>query len=295
MKIFDERLDVAQIRESSFKEDSVREEIIAPILKHLGYSAFTENKIVRSQSLAHPYIQFGTRREHISIIPDYLLQVDGKNFFFLDAKAPSENIRTGKNPEQAFSYAIHRDVRVEKYALCNGLEFVVFDIKTLKPILCLRVDEIEEKWDELYRVLSPLAFTKPYIFNYKPDFGLWCIKAGFPPDSIQHFIDCGVGQIGKVDENTYTFTLGIPTEEMCLASFDFDKKLFEAFLQQVPSDKRDHVKFSLTHQPFCYTPRNESELLRIDFSATLGSQAVDNGDEVFVPLRVQSFGFTKKT
>jgi len=90
VKIFDENFDAAQIKASSFKEDSVREEIIAPILKHLGYSAFTENKIIRSQCLAHPYIQFGTKLEHISIIPDYVLQVGEKNTFVLDAKAPSE-------------------------------------------------------------------------------------------------------------------------------------------------------------------------------------------------------------
>lgn len=139
MNIFDRKLNIAQIKDSSFKEDSVREEIIAPILKCLGYSAFTENRIIRSQSLTHPYVQFGTRREHVSIIPDYLLQVDGQNAFVLDAKAPSENIATGRNPEQAFSYAIHREVRAEKYALCNGLEFVVFDTKTIKPILHLRI------------------------------------------------------------------------------------------------------------------------------------------------------------
>jgi len=201
-----------------------------------------------------------------------------------------KKIITGKNPEQAFSYAIHREIRVDKYASCNGLEFIVFDTKAIKLILHLSIDEIEDKWDELYRILSPLAFTKPYIFDYRPDFGLWCLKAGLPLDTVQHFIDCGINAIGKVDENAYTFSIGIPIEKMCLASFDFEKNSFNAFIQQVPLEKRELIKYSLTHQPFKYTPKSENESFRISFSATMGTDIVDNGDEAFIPLIVKSFG-----
>ena len=53
----------------------------------------------------------------------------------LDAKAPNENIDTGKNVEQAYSYAMHRDVRVQFYGLCNGRKFVVYDVTKGPPIL----------------------------------------------------------------------------------------------------------------------------------------------------------------
>jgi len=290
MKVFDDKLNIDIIKGTSFKEDSVREEIIAPILKHLGYSAFSANKIIRSKHLEHPYVQFGTKREHISIIPDYLLQVDEKNVFVLDAKSPSENILDGKNPEQAFSYAIHREICAEKYALCNGLEFIVFDIKAIKPILHLKIEEIEEKWNELYKVLSPISFTKPHLLNYKPDFGIWCIKSGMRKDTILHFIDCEVGPIGRVDETKYTFSLSMPEGIGCLASFDFYKNDFDAFISQVPSDKKDIVKNSLTRQPFMYSPTKESESFRIDFSAVLGSEVEENEEEIFIPLKVKSFG-----
>lgn len=289
MKIFDEKINFKQIQDSSFKEDSVREEIISPILKQLGYSAFDSNKIIRSKNLEHPYIQFGTKKEKISIIPDYLIQVEGKNAFIVDAKAPSENILRGTNPEQAFSYAIHREVRVEKYVLCNGIEFIIFDVNSLNPILRLRIDEIKERWDELYRILSPLAFAKPYIFDYKPDFGIWCLKSGIDTNVKFYFYDAGIGTITRLDEETFTFTLTIPFEEECLASFDFNISDFDSFIAQAPADKRDKVKSYLTKYPFKYEIESELDSFKVSFSALLGSVVIENEDEAYIPLKVVDF------
>ena len=51
-------------------------------------------------------VYFGTVKKDITIIPDYLLERDGKYAWILDAKSPTENIDTGKNVEQAYSYKI---------------------------------------------------------------------------------------------------------------------------------------------------------------------------------------------
>ena len=46
----------ALLNSSEFKEDSVREEIISPLLKQLGYSASGPNQIIRSRNLLHPFV-----------------------------------------------------------------------------------------------------------------------------------------------------------------------------------------------------------------------------------------------
>jgi hypothetical protein len=144
-----------------FKEDSVREEIVQPILKELGYSSSGENKIIRSKILPHPFVNIGSRRERISIIPDYLLQVRGKNAWVLDAKAPNERVDSGSNVEQAYSYAIHPEIRVRLYALCNGKEFVVFSTEQHnEPILNLKVAKLPYCQEKLYWQLSPQSFGK---------------------------------------------------------------------------------------------------------------------------------------
>jgi len=142
----------------NFKEDSVREEIIQPILRELGYSSSGENGIIRSKSLPHPFVNIGSRKERIRIVPDYLLQVRGKNAWVLDAKAPSERIDSGSNVEQVYSYAIHPDIRVKLYALCNGREFIVFNIEHVEPILRLEIAELHRHQQELYWLLSPQSF-----------------------------------------------------------------------------------------------------------------------------------------
>src|SRR5882672_8640318 len=114
------------LNDPAFKEDSVREELIAPTLKALGYSASPPNQITRSVALTHPYVYIGTKGYRVNIIPDYLLKRNGVNFLVIDAKAPNEEIHKGKHVEQVYSYAMHRDVRAQLFALCNGREFVLF-------------------------------------------------------------------------------------------------------------------------------------------------------------------------
>jgi len=116
--------DFSLLDSTDFKEDSVREELILPMLKELGYSAQGENKIHRSKSVSHPFVQTGSGKHKLTSIPDYLLEVFGKYTWVLDAKAPNEDIKTGKNVEQTYFYAIHPEIRVSIYALCNGREFI---------------------------------------------------------------------------------------------------------------------------------------------------------------------------
>lgn len=60
--------------DKDFKEDSVREEIIVPLLHELGYHRET---IVRSKSLQHPFLKVGSnKRIPIKLIPDYSLKVE---------------------------------------------------------------------------------------------------------------------------------------------------------------------------------------------------------------------------
>src|SRR5579872_600005 len=80
--------DFSVLDSKAFKEDSVREEIILPILHALGYSASPPNKVIRSKGLEHPFLTVGSSTRPITLIPDYLLTVDNNFAFTLDAKAP---------------------------------------------------------------------------------------------------------------------------------------------------------------------------------------------------------------
>lgn len=69
--------DFSLLDDPEFKEDAVREELIAPMLKGLGYSASGDYKIVRSRRLKHPFISIGSRRKRLYLVPDYLFEING--------------------------------------------------------------------------------------------------------------------------------------------------------------------------------------------------------------------------
>jgi 16S rRNA G966 N2-methylase RsmD len=166
-KIFGE-FDFRGLNSSNFKEDSVREELITPLLNNLGYDS---RNIVRSKQLQNPFVQIGTTKRPISQFPDYLLKIEDNFAWVLDAKAPNENIRTGKNVEQVYSYAIHPEIRTRYFALCNGRQFVLFRPEQEKPVLCFDLRDIDECWERLSSILSPDAFQfgKTITYNQLPE------------------------------------------------------------------------------------------------------------------------------
>lgn len=93
-----QNFDFSQLNSHDFKEDSVREVLILPLLQKLGYE---QSQIVRSKTLQHPFLKIGSKKRPITLIPDYLLKVANNYAWVLDAKAPSEEIRSGDNVEHS--------------------------------------------------------------------------------------------------------------------------------------------------------------------------------------------------
>lgn len=159
------QLDFKVIRtDPDFKEDSVREVIILPILKALGY---IQENIVRSKTLQHPFLKIGSKKRPINLIPDYTLKVENNYAWVLDAKAPNQKIINDDNVEQVYSYATHPEIRSNYFTLCNGLEFSIFrTADTDKPILFFEIENIEDNWEELKQLLSPTSFQVGKNFTY---------------------------------------------------------------------------------------------------------------------------------
>jgi 16S rRNA G966 N2-methylase RsmD len=139
-----------------FKEDSVREVVILPLVTLLGYDF---NSIVRSKNLEHPYLKIGSKKRQVNLVPDYLFKIGSNYAWVLDAKAPNEKIVNSDHIEQVYSYATHPEVRAKYFALCNGIEFSLFRTDgTGKPILFFKLEDLDEYWNELNRLLSINSF-----------------------------------------------------------------------------------------------------------------------------------------
>ncbi len=169
INIFPE-LDFQAIRNNpDFKEDSVREFIISPLLKSLGYQ---QKNIECSKTLKHPFFYIGRKKRPINLIPDYLLKIGNNYGWVLDAKAPNENIKDEDYIGQVYSYASHREIQSNYFALCNGLEFSLFKTfgdkeKEQVPILYFSLDELDYYYEQLTQFLAPDKFQIGKNFTYE--------------------------------------------------------------------------------------------------------------------------------
>jgi hypothetical protein len=57
--------DFSLLDSPDFKEDSVREDIVMPLLSALGYSSAGPDTIIRSRALLHPFVTIGAKRRPI--------------------------------------------------------------------------------------------------------------------------------------------------------------------------------------------------------------------------------------
>lgn len=288
MKLFKD-FDFSVIEAPGYTEDSVREDIVNPILERLGYRAAGDNRIIKTKALSHPFVYIGTEQQKVSLIPDYLLQVNETNVFTLEATAPRADIRRGPAVEQAFSYAIHPEIRTLFYGLCNGREICVYKWTKIEPVLAIPIADLDQRWDELYRLLNPSALRKSHLHDFLPDFGLSFLKMGADTNTEFDFAGTWVNLVARVDAHTFTLTSVIGGEDDAyLGSFNFPHDLYEQFLSCVPAAIREKVSTAVSEEPYfiVFTKADNFELIiHARFSAGIQT----NEDEQYFPLTVLRF------
>ncbi|MDM1503938.1 type I restriction enzyme HsdR N-terminal domain-containing protein [Myroides marinus] len=284
-----ENLDFEILNNPEYKEDSVREDIIVPILKRLGYSSSGANKIRRGIKLTHPFVNIGSIKRKINIIPDYILETENNSKWVLDAKAPNENILKSGNVEQAYSYAINPEVRCDIYSLCNGRKFTVFHISEIEPILDIDIIDIDKKWNLIEEVLSPTYLEKPFLKDFDPDFGIHLLKLGVPLDTIFYFIPIFVQNIAKVNDELYTIYSVVNYGEDYGISLDFGKDKLEEFINCVPIVLRDYIRKKLKNAPYHANFNSLDEMFPISVGAKRGARIIKNNNETYIPFEITQF------
>lgn len=295
-----EDFDFELLESPEFKEDSVREELIVPILKRLGYSASPPNQICRSLVLKHPYVYIGSKQQKINIFPDYLMRRNGKPFFVLDAKSPGEDIDQGKNVEQAYSYAIHKDVRTPLFALCNGRTFALYHVSHWPALLRFPISDIENRWKTLAAHIGSDVVRRDATFY--PDFGIGLLRFGLAlvenkQKVKQLFTDLDIHLVGRVDEDTYSLQSFLTFEEPSflgeettfLGTFDFSKALLKDFFDAVePKESRGNVESSLKGHPFMWQ-RTELCVASVGLACQVTDAVLSNDNEQYLPFQVEKF------
>lgn len=230
--------DFGVLEDPNYKEDAVREDIVAPFLKALGYQPSGEQRMERSKPLTHPFVMIGSQRRKVNIIPDYTLFNGAQPTLVLDAKRPSEAIVKSEHVEQAFSYAIHPQIRTRSYALCNGREFVLYDVEKPDPVLQVRMDSVTENWNLLLRHLSPVALANHHHRSFLPDLGIFLKSAGFTTAQQITFPNSRIQMLGHTTGGALTACAGheLLEGEPFQGSFDMPMEVLPALLSCLPEE-----------------------------------------------------------
>jgi hypothetical protein len=267
-----------------FKEDSVRELVIAPILVRLGYLPSGSVRVTRSKSLKHPFIRVGTRNHPVTTIPDYTFYVNDKPRFVLDAKSPIEDVLAEDHLQQAYSYAVHPEIRCSEFGLCNGRELAIFDTTKTEPLLHLRFEEFEPRWLEIEKHLAAKYLAEPFLRRFKPDFGSALKRMGIGQDTELVMLETRLNLFGRVDDQLMTASANCDfgSGEHCV-SFDFPIAMLESIVSGLPHPLGARFCEALSRAPY---QAAAGLVIELDLSAKLGDE-MQGQSETFIPLVIQ--------
>jgi hypothetical protein len=275
--------DYSALDDPTFKEDAVREEIIAPILRRAGYKPTGALRVQRSKPLTHPFVMIGSKKHPVTIVPDYTLFHEDRPLMILDGKRPTEDIIRSIHVEQAYSYAIHPEIRCRVFGLCNGRQLSLFHTERSEPLFLVGISELDARWEEVSRLFSPKILKTPEILDFKPDLGLHAHRVGLKEGTIIKFERYQLQAIGTLGEHDWTVcSTGSVSDRAHMISFDLDIHTLKSILAALPDEDRLGILGALRRSPF----QADLELqITIDCTAALGPR-IEGEYEPFAPFRV---------
>lgn len=151
----------------AMNEADVREEVIAPLIRRLGYRTGTEHNVRREVDLRYSSVQLGRQKQSDPPLrgrADYILEAGGKVRWVVEAKAPSEEL-DDLIAAQAWTYANHPDVRATYFLVTNGRLFRLY-LTNRGPEAALalefRFEDIENKMPVILNTLAPASVLRDF-------------------------------------------------------------------------------------------------------------------------------------
>jgi hypothetical protein len=280
--------DFNALEDKEFKEDAVREEIIAPLVRALGYRPTGSNKVVRSRSLEHPFVSIGSVKKRIKIYPDYLLLVNDLPCLALEAKAPGEAVDDPDHVSQAYSYAIHREVKAQWFGICNGYELALYNVDDVSSVPRKRwtLNRLEESWEDLVSHLVPSVISNHHRKMAK-DFGLHLKMLDVSTECLLIMMGIPLVTIGRADDDTYSIvanTVLSEGSEYC-ASFDFSSDIKDQIFEYMPEWMATSLNKKLEKAPAIVRFETDKHL-KLVIHCHRTDQILENKEEYYSPLRV---------
>ncbi len=158
---------------SNYSEADIREEVIAPLVKMLGYEKNTDYEVEREESFQKDkiFLKAGSK-EKLQL--DYLCNIRKNNFWLIEAKNGEKKDISEEELQQAYLYSLHPKVNCRYFAVTNGWFFNLYDrnkyliddnADIFNPILSINHAEYNTKFDLLYSKIG----SSNVLFNVKEE------------------------------------------------------------------------------------------------------------------------------
>jgi len=190
-------MEFKEINFNCANEADVREEIITPLLRGLGYKTGADSYIIREQPLRYPRIQLGRKNQNKDPLlrgrVDYICGIKDGPLWTIEAKNPSADICID-DIEQTYSYANHPEVRAVYFCITNGKKFVFYQTNqgpAALPILEVLSNKLEESFVKVSNLVAPESLIR--------DHGKTHIDTGNP-------LGTGLRSIGRISNGFIKYT-----------------------------------------------------------------------------------------
>jgi hypothetical protein len=155
--------DFARLNLDAMNESDVREEIVRPILKALGYSNGEQAYIETERTLQYERAFLGHKSAKDPPLrgrADYECGVVSYGRWVVEAKGPNKPL-TQDDADQAHTYAAHPEIAADLYLITNGREFRLFQTSVPQnPAFTWGLLETPDRFDILENILGPDAVRK---------------------------------------------------------------------------------------------------------------------------------------
>lgn len=160
----------------NLNEADIREEVIAPLLKELGYRSSGEHNIIREQSLKYPRKFLGRKKPNkdplLRGVADYICVAGGKVQWVIEAKPPGVDLDLN-DIEQSYTYACHPEVRAVYFCVCNGRELRIYQTSQspdMPPLKCFSYENFSSSLGAIRGILGPDEILRDFP-EQEPDIG----------------------------------------------------------------------------------------------------------------------------
>lgn len=160
----------------NLNEADIREEVIAPLLRELGYRSGSFHNIIREQHLIYPRKFLGRKKPNKDPLlrgkADYICVAGGKVQWVIEAKPPGTDLDLN-DIEQSYTYACHPEVRAVYFCVCNGRELRIYQTSQspeMPPIKYFSYEDFSRSLEVIRGILGPEAMLRDFP-EQKPDIG----------------------------------------------------------------------------------------------------------------------------